>query len=120
MTPRGSLRSFKGFTAPFGLVALVSAALAALAPTTALAQDPAAAPAAPAKSAADLRTDARATMDKGDVAAACVLFEQAYTASKSGAADAAGPKPDEILFELAACHEKQGLKDIAANEFDQV
>ncbi len=109
MTPSGYLRSF--------LVALAAAGVVAAAPHAALAQDPP--PAAP-KSAADLRTEAKATLDKGDTAAACLLFEQAYTASKSGAADAAGPKPDEILFELAACHEKQGLKDIAANEFDQV
>lgn len=86
------------------------------------AQDPAPAadPAAAPKTAEELRTEARATLDKGDVAAACVQFEQAYQASTRAAADAAGPKPDEILFELANCHERQGLKDLAANEFDQV
>lgn len=72
------------------------------------------------KSAADLRTEAKAALDRSEIPAACVLFEQAYQAAKKAPADDPGPKPNEILFDLADCHEKQGYASLAAGEFDQI
>src|SRR5688500_213967 len=95
--------------ARWAAAALLLAALRA--PSAAFAQD---------KSAEGLRKEAKETLDKGDTAAACVLFEQAYQAATKAAADAAGPKPNDVLFELAACHEKAGQKDLAATEYEQV
>ena len=87
-----------------------AAALLLCAPA-ALAQD---------KSAADLRTEAKAALDRNEIPSACVLFEQAYQAAKKAAPDDPGPKPNEILFDLADCHEKQGYVSLAASEFDQI
>ncbi len=99
----------------------------ALAPTFALALVCLAAPAwaqqpgpepAPPPTAAELRDKGRTALAAGDVAGACLLFEQSFqAASKPGAA---GPPADEVLFDLAECHEKQGKAAIAAAEFEQV
>lgn len=99
----------------------------ALAPTFALALVCLAAPAwaqqpgpepAPPPTAAELRDKGRTALASGDVAGACLLFEQSFqAASKPGAA---GPPADEVLFDLAECHEKQGKAAIAAAEFEQV
>jgi hypothetical protein len=67
--------------------------------------------------AQDLRDKARASFQSGDVAGACVLFEQSYQASK---APGSGVSPDDALFDLASCHEKQGKTATAKAEFDQV
>jgi hypothetical protein len=73
-------------------------------------------PAAP--TAAELRDKGRAALAGGDVAGACLLFEQSYqAAAKPGAS---GPPADEVLFDLADCHDKQGKSAIAAAEFEQV
>lgn len=72
------------------------------------------------KTAEELRTQAKAALSSGDVAGACVLFEQGYQASLKQAPDAPGPRPADMLFDLADCHEKQGYGTLAANEFDQV
>ncbi len=87
-----------------------AAALLVMAPSV-LAQD---------KSAAELRTEAKAALDRNEIPAACVLYEQAYQAAKKAPADDPGPKPDEILFDLADCHEKQGYATLAASEFEQI
>ncbi len=72
------------------------------------------------KSAADLESSAKAALASGDVPGACDLFGKSYEAAKKAGADAAGPKPGDLLFELADCHERQGYATLAANEFDQV
>jgi hypothetical protein len=72
------------------------------------------------KTAGELRTEGKAALDRGDVPGACVLFEQAHEAAKKAPADDPGPKPIDILFDLADCHERQGYASLAANEFDQV
>src|SRR5690349_12769907 len=75
-------------------------------------------PPAAAPTAAELRDKGRAALAAGDVAGACLLFEQSFqAASKPGAA---GPPADEVLFDLAECHEKQGKAAIAAAEYEQV
>ena len=80
------------------------------------AQPPAQPPAAP--TATELRDKGRAALSSGDVAGACLLFEQSYqAAAKPGSG---GPPADEVLFDLADCHEKQGKGAIAAAEFEQV
>ena len=108
----------------------LAASLAALCLTTAfaapaLAEDPPvvpapalAPPAAPAPGAAlELRDKARTAMTSGDVAGACVLFEQSYQQAK---APGSGISPDDALFDLAACHEKAGNTPVAIAEFGQV
>src|SRR5262249_28908357 len=90
------------FGAPLALALLTAAGAAS-------AQD--------APSAQALRDKARASLSSGDTAGACTLFEQSYQAAK-GAPGAVSP--DEVLFELADCHEKLGKKAVAATEFDQV
>lgn len=72
------------------------------------------------KTAAELRTDAKAALAAGDVPSACVLFEQGYQATKKAAPGDPGPKPEELLFELAECHEKQGYASLAGNEYAEV
>lgn len=75
-------------------------------------------PAAPPPTAAELRDKGRAALASGDVAGACLLFEQSYQAAvKPGGS---GPPADDVLFDLAECHEKQGKAAIAAAEFEQV
>ncbi len=69
--------------------------------------------------AAELRDKARAALSSGDVPGACALFEQSYQAAVK-AAPGTAPAPDEVLFDLADCHEKQGKATIAGAEFDQV
>src|SRR4051794_38603503 len=94
----------------------IAASLAALCLTTAfavpaLADDapvvPPGAPTAPvvpaAPSATELRDKARTAMTSGDVAGACLLFEQSFQASRT---PGSGVSPDEALFDLAACHER--------------
>ncbi len=76
---------------------------------------PATAPTSP--SAQELRDSARTAMTSGDVAGACLLFEQSYTASKAAGS---GVSPDDALFDLAACHEKAGKSAAATAEFAQV
>ena len=103
----------------------LAASLAALCLTTAfvvpaLAQIPPAAPVAPAPAPApaqELRDKARTAMTSGDVAGACVLFEQSYQLSR---APGSGISPDDALFDLAACHEKAGKKELAVTEFGQL
>ena len=77
--------------------------------------DPAAAPAQP--TAQTLRDSARTAMTSGDVAGACLLFEQSYTASRAAGS---GVSPDDALFDLAACHEKAGKSAVATAEFNQL
>lgn len=72
------------------------------------------------KSAQDFQTEAKDALAKGDIPQACLLFESAYQASTKAAPDAPGPKPMELLFELADCHEKQGYASLAASEFEKV
>src|SRR5437867_682815 len=75
-----------------------------------------------ASSASEFRDKGRAAMASGDTAGACLLYEQAYQAAvKETAAGTPGaPPPDEVLFDVASCHEKQGKTQIAATEYDQV
>jgi hypothetical protein len=77
--------------------------------STALAQEPA--------SALALREKAQATLTAGDVAGACLLFEQSYQAAR---APGANVPADDILFDLADCHDRLGKKAVAAGEFEQV
>ncbi len=72
------------------------------------------------KSAADLRKEANDSLFKGDVAAACVAFEQAYQLAQKAPPDDPGPKANELLFDLADCHERQGYATLAVKEFEQV
>src|SRR5262249_45123062 len=52
----------------------------------------------PAPNAQELRDKARAALSSGDVAGACVLFEQTYEASKTAGS---GVSTDDALFDLA-------------------
>jgi hypothetical protein len=72
--------------------------------------------------AAELRGKAQAALAAGDVAGACGLFEQSHKAATDAAAagQTGGPAPDDLLFDLASCHEKQGKTDVAASEYDRV
>ena len=72
------------------------------------------------KSAADLRKEANDSLFKGDVAAACVAFEQAYQLAQKAPPDDPGPKANELLFDLADCHERQGYATLAVKEIEQV
>jgi hypothetical protein len=79
-----------------------------------------------APTAAELRERAQAALASGDVAGACQLFEQSHQAAVQAAtagptgAPGAGPAPDDVLFDLASCHEKQGRSDVAATEYDRI
>ncbi len=80
---------------------------------------PTAAPTPP--TSASLREQGRVALAAGDVAGACLLFEQGYqAATREKAASADAPSPDDALFDLADCHEKQGFKDVARSEFDVI
>ncbi len=92
-----------------GLAAAFLVSIASL--PTALAQE---------KSAAELQKEAKDALGKGDVPQACLLFEQAYQTASKAPPDDPGPKPMDLLFELADCHEQQGGASLAANEFDKV
>lgn len=73
----------------------------------------------PAPTATELRDKGRAALASGDTAGACLLFEQSYqAAAKPGATNA--PAADEVLFDLAECHEKLGKAAIAAAEYEQI
>ncbi|MEZ4300693.1 MAG: hypothetical protein R3B70_37505 [Polyangiaceae bacterium] len=106
----------RAFAPTFALLSL--AALA----TPALAQQPVPDPTAPQPAApptaAELREKGRTALASGDVAGACLLFEQSYQAASQPGAE--GPPADDILFDLAECHEKQGKGAIAAAEYEQV
>lgn len=72
------------------------------------------------KSAADLQKDAKEALGRGDLPQACLLFDSAYQAATKAPADDPGPKPMDLLFELADCHEQQGYGSLAASEFEKV
>src|SRR5688572_6157420 len=94
--------------APVGTaLAFIPALLCLAAP--ALAQP---APAPP--TSAELLEKARAALAAGNTASACRLFEDSHAARTGEAAGTPGPTTGEILFEVAACHEKQGNLDQAA------
>ena len=71
----------------------------------------------PLPTASELRDKARTAMTSGDVAGACLLFEQSYQSSR---APGSGVSPDDALFDLAACHEKAGKAAAATAEFSQL
>ena len=71
---------------------------------------PAAAQDAP--SAQALRDKAKAALGTGDTAGACLLFEQSWRGRQS--AGRRRPR-DDVLFELADCHERIGKKAMAAD-----
>jgi hypothetical protein len=106
-------------------VSLAALALAALGALPASAQPlpappPAAGPAPappPPQAAVELRSRARIALGSGDVAVACSLFEQSYQAAK---APGSGVSPEDALFDLASCHEKQAQSAAAAAEFEQI
>src|SRR4051812_31351871 len=100
----------------------LSASLAALCLVTAFAvpafaEDPPAAPAAAPASAQELRDKARVAMTSGDVAGACLLFEESYQAAL---APGSAVSPEEALFALASCQERAGKIAAATAEFAQV
>lgn len=71
--------------------------------------------------AAELREKAQAALTAGNVAEACGLFEQSHKAAVDAAAGGTGgPAPDDLLFDLASCHEKEGKSDIAASEYERI
>jgi len=74
-------------------------------------------PAAAPEGAEALRDKARTALSSGDVAGACLLFEQSYQASKAAGSTVS---PDDALFELADCHEKLDKKTIALAEFEEL
>ena len=72
--------------------------------------------------AAELREKAKATLASGDTAGACALFEQSHKAAVDAAAagQTRGPAPDDVLFDLASCHEREGRSELAASEFERI
>jgi hypothetical protein len=74
-------------------------------------------PAPPPQAADELRSRARIALGSGDVAVACSLFEQSYQASR---APGSGVSPEDVLFDLASCHERQAQSAVAAAEFEQI
>jgi len=93
-------------------LAAAAALVAAMLAPPAFAQDP--------KTLEEMRAEARASMQNGDTAVACKQFEEAYQAATRTTPDAGGTSSNDVLFELASCHEALGQKELAANEFDQV
>ncbi|AKT39139.1 tetratricopeptide repeat protein [Chondromyces crocatus] len=68
-----------------------------------------------------IREKARTALASNDVGGACLLFEQAYEgAVRASRAGNPGPAPNDVLFELAACHERQGRPNVAVAEYAQV
>jgi len=129
MPRSASLRSARSAASPafFALLsALSSPALAQPQPQQQpQPQDPAAPapPPAAAEGPDQIRDRARVALAGGDVAGACQLLEQAYqqvTTGVQGGAGAPGIAPNDLLFELADCHERQGKTAVAASEFAQV
>ncbi|UQA63346.1 tetratricopeptide repeat protein [Polyangium aurulentum] len=102
------------------LRAPVGTALAFIPALLCLAAPASAQPAQAAPTSAELLEKARVTLAAGNTASACRLFEDSHAARTTEAAGTPGPTPAEIMFEIAACHEKQGNLDQAAFEFDQV
>ena len=100
-------------TRKFTLRTALTLSLVLVAPV-ALAQD--------AESSSALRDKARTALAAGQTAEACVLFEQSHKAAQreQTAGTAGAPAPDEVLFELAQCHEKQGKGAVAQAEYEQV
>src|SRR6185503_8582824 len=95
------------------LLEAAACAVFLLTASAALAQEP---PAGAAE-----RDKARAALGSGDVAGACLLFEQSHKAAvEAAASNRPAVPPDEILFDLADCHAKQQKPTVAAAEFDQV
>lgn len=81
--------------------------------STAFAQD------VPAGSAE--RDKARAALAAGNTDEACLAFEQGHKAAvEATSAGRASVPPDEILFDLAQCHEKQGKTSVALAEYEQL
>ncbi|MEJ7735324.1 MAG: hypothetical protein WKG00_39835 [Polyangiaceae bacterium] len=81
--------------------------------STALAQD------VPAGSVE--RDKARTALAAGNTDEACLAFEQGHKAAvEATSAGRASVPPDEILFDLAQCHEKQGRSAVALAEYDQL
>ncbi|NUP09377.1 MAG: hypothetical protein HOW73_25265 [Polyangiaceae bacterium] len=112
MQERRGLARARGKTAQILAGALVFFAWAnGLLPGEALAQD---------KTAGQLETEAKEALGRGEIPQACLLFEQAYQASTKAPPDDPGPKPMDILFDLADCHEQQGHGSLAASEFEKV
>lgn len=102
---RGSLVSWLAFVLAAGGAASATLALA----PAAHAQD--------APNAAELRDKAKKALAGGDVAGACLLFEQSAAASKAAGSTVS---PEDALFDLADCHEKLDKKAIAMAEFEQL
>ncbi|MFO0763114.1 MAG: hypothetical protein U0359_42145 [Byssovorax sp.] len=92
----------------------VAVSLAALLLPLCLAQ---AAWAEDAPNAAELRDKARTALTSGDVAGACLLFEQSYQASKAAGSAVSA---DDALFDLATCHEKLDKRAVASAEYEQL
>jgi hypothetical protein len=65
-----------------------------------------------------LRDKARTALATGDTGGACQLFEQSYQFARVGGGG--GVAADDVLFELADCHEQLGRKLVAASEFHEV
>src|SRR5829696_7714351 len=104
------------------LAAIAVTALAALPASAQPAPVPEPPPSPPPAAASpqlaeELRIRARIAFSSGDVAIACQLFEQSYQAAR---APGSGLPPEEVLFELASCHERQAKGAIAAAEFEQI
>ncbi len=72
------------------------------------------------KSAEELQKEGKQAIAENRIPQACLLFEQAYQAASKAPQDAPGPKPMELLFDLADCHERQGFASLAASEFEQI
>jgi len=72
------------------------------------------------KTAEELRKEAKDALARGEIPQACEIFERSYQLAVKAPPDTPGPKPLELLFDLADCHEQQGYASLAASEFEQV